>query len=86
MEQEEPGYVQLQKGPNVIGPYGLLQLVADAVQLLIEEPLWPATSSIPVTSHIFYSRIYDSTYSSATFSLNPMNIPYPCLRPSVTWA
>ena len=48
MEQKEPGYVQLQKGPNVIGPYGLLQPIADAVQLLIEEPLWPATSSIPI--------------------------------------
>ena len=39
------GYTQLWKGPNVIGPYSLLQTIGDALKLLIKEALWSATSS-----------------------------------------
>jgi NADH-quinone oxidoreductase subunit H len=39
------GAMQLRKGPNVVGPFGMLQPFADAIKMLMKETIIPAGAS-----------------------------------------
>ena len=61
--------IQARVGPNRVGPYGLLQLVADGIKMLVKEDIAPRSAD----KFLFYFPLLCLVGVFATFAVFPFS-------------
>nr|AGK36616.1 NADH dehydrogenase subunit 1 [Rhampholeon uluguruensis]AGK36623.1 NADH dehydrogenase subunit 1 [Rhampholeon uluguruensis]AGK36626.1 NADH dehydrogenase subunit 1 [Rhampholeon uluguruensis]AGK36629.1 NADH dehydrogenase subunit 1 [Rhampholeon uluguruensis] len=74
LERKILSYMQLRKGPNIVGPQGILQPIMDGLKLLIKEPIRPKQSS-----PIMFTAAPTLALTLSLFMWTPLPMPHPLL-------